>query len=371
MPQPRPAEPGMTLDAVETPALLVDLDAFERNLDRMASLLQGKAARLRPHAKTHKSPPIAKEQIARGAVGACCQKVSEAEILVDGGIADVLISNEIVGATKIARVATLAKRARIGICVDDEGNARDLGRAAVAAGSTIDVLVEIEVGGRRCGVDPGLPAVALAINVAATPGLRFRGLQAYHGSAQHLRDHANRRRAIERAAGLTRETIEALAVAGLDCPVVAGGGTGSLMIDLELGVLNELQAGSYIFMDADYGAAGTTGLATGFENSLTVLSTVMSVPRAGVAICDAGLKAMSFESGPPRIDRPAGVRYAGPSDEHGNLEVPPGATLKLGEKLHLVPGHCDPAVNLYDWYVGHRGNRVARVWPVAARGASA
>jgi 3-hydroxy-D-aspartate aldolase len=371
MVQPRPAEPGMTLDAVETPALLVDLDAYERNLDLMATLLTGRKARLRPHAKTHKSPLIAAEQIARGAVGACCQKVSEAEILVEGGIQDVLISNEVVGASKIARVAALAKRARIGICVDDANVAHELGAAAVAAGSTIDVLVEIEVGGRRCGVDPGAPAVALAKWIASTPGLRFRGLQAYHGSAQHLRYHEERRRAIERAAQLTRETIKALAGAGLPCETVAGGGTGSLMIDLSLGVLNELQAGSYIFMDADYRAAGTTGLEKGFENSLTVLSTVMSVPRAGMAICDAGLKAMTFESGPPRIDEPKGVRYAGPSDEHGNLELAPGTTLKLGEKLRLVPGHCDPAVNLYDWYVGHRGQRVERVWPIAARGASA
>ena len=371
MVQPRPAEPGITLDAVETPALLVDLDAYERNLDRMATLLKGRTARLRPHAKTHKSPLIAAEQIARGAVGPCCQKVSEAEILVEGGVADVLISNEVVGASKIARVAALAKRARIGICVDDASNAHALGAAAVAAGSMIDVLVEIEVGGRRCGVEPGGPAIALAKWVASTPGLRFRGLQAYHGSAQHVRDHANRRRAIERAAQLTSLTVAALAGAGLDCETIAGGGTGSLMIDLELGVLNELQAGSYIFMDADYGAAGTTGLDRGFENSLAVLSTVMSVPRAGVAICDAGLKAMTFESGPPRIDAPKGVRYAGPSDEHGNLELAPGTTLPLGEKLRLVPGHCDPAVNLYDWYVGHRGQRVERVWPIAARGASA
>lgn len=371
MVQPSPAEPGMTLDDVETPALLVDLDAYERNLERMASLLKGRKAKLRPHAKTHKSPLIASEQIARGAVGACCQKISEAEILVEGGVADVLISNEVVGPTKIARVAALAKRARIAICVDDASNAHALGDAAVAAGTVIDVLVEIEVGGRRCGVDPGSPAVALAKWIAKTPGLRFRGLQAYNGSAQHVRDHANRRRAIERAAQGTRETIAALSAVGIACETITGGGTGSLMIDLELGVLNELQAGSYIFMDADYGAAGTTGLDKGFENSLTVLSTVMSVPRAGVAICDAGLKAMTFESGPPRIDDPKGVRYAGPSDEHGNLELAAGTSLKLGEKLRLVPGHCDPTVNLYDWYVGHRGKRVERVWPVAARGASA
>ena len=371
MTQPCPAEPGMTLDEVETPALLVDLDAYERNLDRMASLLAGHRAKLRPHAKTHKSPLIAAEQIARGAVGVCCQKVSEAEILVDGGLRDVLISNEVIGHRKIARVAQLARRARIGICVDDAGNVCDLGDAAMAAGSFIDVLVEIEVGMGRCGVDPGAPAVELARLAAATPGLRFRGIQAYHGSAQHVRDHAERRRAVEHAAGLTRSTLVQLHAAGLDAEIVAGGGTGSLMLDLELGVLNELQAGSYIFMDADYDAAGTTGLSRGFENSLFVLSTVMSVPRAGVAVCDAGLKSMSFESGPPRIDVPAGVTYAGPSDEHGNLVLGPDTVLALGDRIRLIPGHCDPAVNLYDWYVGCRGDRVERVWPVAARGASA
>ena len=371
MVQPCPADAGMPVDAIETPALVVDLDAYERNLDRMAAILAGKPMRLRPHAKTHKSPEIALDQIARGAVGACSQKISEAEILVAGGIQDILISNEVVGAAKIARVAALAARARIGICVDDADNARELGAAAIAAGSRIDVLVEIEVGGGRCGVAPGAEAVALAHLVAATPGLRFRGLQAYHGAAQHIRDHAGRRDAIRRAADLTRTTIAALKVAGLDCPIVAGGGTGSLMIDLELGVLNELQAGSYIFMDADYGAAGTTDLAPGFGNSLFVLATVMSAPRPGIAIVDAGLKAMTFESGPPRIEKPAGIRYAGPSDEHGSLELAPGLSLKRGDRLWLIPGHCDPTVNLYDWYVGVRGPVVERVWPVAARGAGA
>jgi D-serine deaminase-like pyridoxal phosphate-dependent protein len=362
----------MSLDDVETPALIVDLDAYERNLDRMAALLASKPVRLRPHAKTHKSPLVAREQLARGAVGACCQKISEAEIMVAGGIDDVLISNEVVGAAKIARVAALARRARIGVCVDDEGNARDLGAAATRAGSIVDILVEIEVGGERCGVEPGGAAVELARIVASTSGLRFRGLQAYHGGAQHIRDIGARRVAIARAADLTRTTVAALADAGLECATVAGGGTGSLAIDLELGVLNELQAGSYIFMDADYDRVGRApGEAYRFENSLFVLSTVMSVPRTGVAIVDAGLKALAFDSGPPRIVAPAGVAYAGPSDEHGNLALEDGVALALGARLLLVPGHCDPTVNLYDWFVGYRGERVERVWPVAARGASA
>jgi 3-hydroxy-D-aspartate aldolase len=371
MTQPCPAAEGMTVDAIETPALVVDLDTYERNLDRMAAIMAGKPVRLRPHAKTHKSPLIAQEQIARGAIGVCSQKVSEAEILAAGGVKDILISNEIVGANKIARLAALAGKARIGVCVDDADNVRDIGAAGVAAGSRIDVLVEIEVGGGRCGTAPGQAAVELARIVAATPGLRFRGLQAYHGGAQHIRDHGERRTAIGRAADRTRETIAALENAGLDCPVVAGGGTGSLAIDLELGVLNELQAGSYIFMDADYATAGTTDLSPGFENALYVLATVMSVPRPGIAIVDAGLKAMTFESGPPRIDRPSGVRYAGPSDEHGNLELDPGVVLPPGARLWLIPGHCDPTVNLYDWYVGVRNGRVERVWPVEARGAGA
>jgi len=371
MVQPCPARAGMTLDDVDTPALLVDLDAYERNLDRMAALLDGGAAKLRPHAKTHKSPLVASEQIARGAVGVCCQKVSEAAIMVDGGIGDVLISNEVVDAAKLARVAELAKRATIGICVDDADNVRALGAAAVRAGSRILVLVEIDVGAGRCGTAPGAPAVELARLVASTPGLVFRGLQAYHGNAQHIRDADERRAAIARAADLTRSTVAALKEAGLACEILAGGGTGSLAIDLELGLLNELQAGSYIFMDADYDRVGAAPGGIRFENSLHVLAGVMSAPRPGVAIVDAGLKALAFDSGPPRIDAPKGVRYAGPSDEHGNLELDAGTVLAPGTRLKLVPGHCDPTVNLYDWYVGYRGDRVERVWPVAARGAGA
>lgn len=369
MAQTCPAEVGQSLDEIDTPALLVDLAAYERNLKRMAAALAGQAVRLRPHAKTHKSPEIALEQMALGAVGVCCQKVGEAEALVAGGVLDVLVSNQVVGAGKIARLVALAAEANLAVCVDDSRNVAALSTAAAAAGVSLGVLVEIEVGMGRCGVAPGAPALALARQVADSPGLELQGLQAYHGNAQHICSVAERRGAIRQAADLAAETAALLAGAGLACPTISGGGTGSLPFDLEAGVLSELQAGSYIFLDADYARNETPEGAPGFEHSLFVLATVMSRPQPERAVTDAGLKALAFDSGPPPVWQRPGLHYSGPSDEHGTLEVSEGASLDYGEKLLLVPGHCDPTVNLYDWYVGVRDGRVERVWPVAARGA--
>ena len=370
MTQLAPAETGMALDEIDTPALVVDLDAYEHNLATMAERLAGTGVRLRPHAKTHKSPVIGRDQVAHGAIGVCCQKVGEAEVMVEGGVNDVMVSNQVVGPRKTARLAGLARHARISVCVDDAANVVQLGAAAEAFGSALNVLVEIEVGMGRCGVPAGEPAVALAKVVDATRGLSFAGLQAYHGSAQHIRGHGDRRAAAESAAALTRQTVELLAAAGLDCPVLAGGGTGSLEFDLEIGVLNELQAGSYVFMDADYGRNLDAGgdQWRPFENSLFVRAMVMSAPTATRRVTDAGLKALAFDSGMPLVHGRDGVTYEGPSDEHGTLALAEGATLALGDAVMLIPGHCDPTVNLYDWYVGVRGNVVERVWPVAARG---
>jgi 3-hydroxy-D-aspartate aldolase len=290
--------------------------------------------------------------------------------MVEGGLRDVMVSNQVVGPRKIARLAALARHAKISVCVDDAGNVADLGAAAEAFGGTLNVLVEIEVGMGRCGVPAGEPAVNLAKIVDATKGLEFAGLQAYHGGAQHIRGHDDRRAANRDAAALTRETIDLLAAAGLDCAVKAGGGTGSLEFDLEAGVLNELQAGSYVFMDADYGRNLDAGGAPWrpFRNSLFVRATVMSAPTRTCRVTDAGLKALAFDSGLPLVHGLAGATYDGPSDEHGALTLADGAALSLGDAVMLIPGHCDPTVNLYDWYVGLRGDVVERVWPVAARG---
>jgi D-serine deaminase-like pyridoxal phosphate-dependent protein len=372
-----PAAAGMALAEVDTPALVIDLDAFERNLERMAQFVRGAGVRLRAHAKTHKSPDIALRQVALGAVGVCCQKVSEAEAMVAGGIPDVLVSNEVAGAAKLDRLAALARRAKVGVCVDDPDNVAELEAAAAKAGVNLDVLVEIDVGGRRCGAAPGVPATRIAQLVAKSPHLDFAGLQAYHGSAQHVRVADERRDLVRHAAELVEETRRALAAAGLEARIVSGGGTGTCENEAASGVWNELQCGSYIFMDADYArnkrADGSAF--DDYQHALFVYATVMSVPVPERAIVDAGLKAFSVDSGLPLPCKLPGAVYQRPSDEHGVLDlVGCSERPKRGDKVLLIPGHCDPTVNLHDWYVGVRGlgtdsARVECLWPVAARGA--
>lgn len=372
-----PAEPGMPLADVDTPALLIDLDAFERNLRRMADAVAATPARLRPHSKTHKSPIIATMQIAHGAVGVCCQKVSEAETMVRGGVASVLVSNEVVGRRKLDRLAALAREADIAVCSDNLANIAEIAAAAARADVRLPVLVEIDVGGKRCGVAPGAPAVELARTIAASPHLRFGGLQAYHGAAQHIRDHAERKAAIDQAVMLTADTIDALKRAGLSCDIVGGAGTGTFQFEGASGVYTELQAGSYVFMDADYARNRTVdgGTFHDFEHALFVYVTVMSAPIPERAVVDAGHKALSNDSGMPELIGLAGATYHRPSDEHGVLDLTRcNDRPRVGDKLRLIPGHCDPTVNLHDWYVGIRGlagptPHVEAVWPVAARGA--
>lgn len=365
-----PARVGMALADVDTPALLLDLDAFERNLKLLNDSLAGRNIKVRPHAKSHKCPDIAKRQMALGAVGVCCQKVSEAEALIDGGVPDVLVANEVVGAAKIQRLLALAKRAKITVCADNADNIVALDAAAGEAGVRLDVLVEVNVGANRCGAEPGEPAFKLAQQVHACKNLRFAGLQAYQGSAQHLRKTEERRAAIEAACEKVKRTTALLEKAGIPCERVTGAGTGSYMFEATSSIYHELQTGSYIFMDADYAKNDWTesGIPR-FEHSLFLWTTVMSTPAPDRAICDAGLKASSVDSGPPRVFELEGVEYTRASDEHGVLKLDAGVTLALGTKLKLVPGHCDPTVNLYDHYVCVRGGRVEALWPIAARGA--
>ncbi len=372
MVQPPPARVGDHVDDIETPALIVDLDAFERNLKIMQETADRLGVKLRPHAKTHKSPVVAMRQMALGAVGQCCQKVGEAEAMVDGGILDVLVSNEVVGRRKLDRLAALAGRARIGVCVDHPDQISALAESVAVFDTRIEVLVEIDVGAGRCGVAPGEPAVELVKAIEAAPGLSFGGLQAYHGSAQHIRGWGERRQAIRKAADGVKMTKDALAAAGIDCPRVTGAGTGSFEFEAETGLWDEIQCGSYAFMDADYGRnfdeAGDP--VSGFRNSLFVLASVMSAPAPGRAVCDAGHKSSAIDSGLPAVHGRADVTYAGASDEHGSLVVGAGAeALGLGDKVWLIPGHCDPTINLHDWFVAIRGGRVEALWPVAARGA--
>ena len=367
-----PAEIGMSLDEVDTPSLVIDLDAFERNLRCLADRVQGSGVRLRPHAKTHKCPVIALKQIELGAVGVCVQKVSEAEAMVYGGVRDVLVTNEIVGRQKLRHLMALAHTARIGVCVDDRSQVAALDDAAGEAGVTLPVHVEINMGGNRCGVEPGAPALDLARLVADATHLSFAGLQAYHGSAQHLRGWAERQQAIAGAVAKAALTRDLLARNGIACDNITGAGTGTFEFEAGSGVYTELQCGSYIFMDADYGRnLDRDGRATrAFEPSLFVWATVMSRPTGERAIVDAGLKALAMDSGPPTVWEEPAATYERASDEHGRLGIAAATNrLQLGDKVRLVPGHCDPTVNLYDWYVAVRGDRVEALWPITARGA--
>jgi 3-hydroxy-D-aspartate aldolase len=370
MPLPPPASPGIPLDEVDTPALVLDLDALDGNLLRMADAVKESGVRLRPHAKCHKCAEIARRQVGAGAVGVCSQKVSEAEALVRGGVADVLVTNEIVGRQKTERLARLAREAKVAVLADDAGNVADLDAAALAEGVRLDVLVEIDVGAHRCGIEPGVPAAELACSIAACRGLRFAGLHAYHGSAQHVRGPGERRAAIAAAAEKAEFTKTLIEKAGIPCETITGAGTGTFMLESASRVFNEIQPGSYVFMDADYNRNVWEEGWPRFEQSLFVLATVMSAPSPAHAVLDAGLKASSVDSGLPQVHERPGVEYFKASDEHGVLKIAAGAKApKLGEKLLLVPGHCDPTVNLYDWFVCVRKGKVEALWPVTARGA--
>lgn len=363
------AQPGDHLSAVDTPALILDLDAFERNLERMAAALRGSNVRLRAHAKSHKCPEIALRQVALGAVGICCQKVSEAAVFVAAGIQDVLITNQVMGDAKLRHLAVLARGARMGVLVDHPQQVQALANAAEAHAVTLDVYVEVNVGANRCGVEPGDAAVQLARQIMASPSLRFAGLQCYQGPAQHLRAPQDRAAAIGSAVAAARVTRQAIESCGIAVERVTGAGTGSFVHERDSGVFNEIQAGSYIFMDRDYGDNQRGEGDIAFEHALFVRTTVMSRTTAERAVVDAGLKASSVDSGMPVVWQRSDLRYLKAADEHGVLATADAAALSLGDQLMLVPGHCDPTVNLYDELVCVRGERVEALWPIAARGA--
>jgi 3-hydroxy-D-aspartate aldolase len=366
-----PAEIGMALEDVSTPALIVELDAFERNVRKMGEFARAMGVRHRAHAKTHKSVDIARVQMnLGGACGICCQKVSEAEAMVAGGVDDVLVSNQVVDPGKIDRLARLATKTRILVCVDDPGNVDDLSAAAVRHGATIECLVEIDVGAGRCGVQ-WQSGADLAKKIGQATGLTFSGLQAYQGAAQHLRGFNERKAKIDAAIRQVSDAVAMLEAAGLACDIIGGAGTGTYCFEGASRIYNELQCGSYIFMDADYQRLrNERGEAISeFENSLFIWTSIMSHAKEDTAICDAGLKSLSVDSGLPVIHGRDDLEYIKCSDEHGVISDPNKA-LKLNDKLKLVPGHCDPTCNLHDWYVGLRNGKVECLWPITARGMS-
>jgi 3-hydroxy-D-aspartate aldolase len=368
-----PALPGMNEADIQTPCLVLDLDALERNVVKMGERAAAMGVRHRAHGKMHKSVDVAKLQERLGnSVGVCCQKVSEAEVFARGGITDVMISNQVRDPMKIDRLARMPKLgARVLVCVDDPENVADLSAAAQKHGTEIEALVEIDCGAGRCGVTTSQDVVNIARLIDAAPGLKFAGIQAYQGAMQHLDLYQDRKQKIDIAVAMVADAVNALTASGLDCDIVGGGGTGSYYFEGNSGVYNELQCGSYAFMDADYGRIldekGTRIDAGEWENAMFILTSVMSHSKADKAIVDAGLKAQSVDSGLPVVFGRDDVTYIKCSDEHGVVDDPTGA-LKVNDKLRLVPGHCDPTANVHDWYVGVRGGKVESVWPVSARG---
>lgn len=378
---------GQPVAAIDTPALVVDLDAMQRNLSRMAEFARKHDMRWRPHAKMHKSSAIARLQMQAGAVGVCVQKTSEAEAMVAGGVNNIFISNEVIAPAKLARVADLAhqvaaERGQLAIAVDSVEGVRRLAhemneRRRGGQPAIIDVFVEIDVGQGRCGVTPGQSAVDLALEVRKHPPLRFAGLQAYHGKAQHLRTPRERREAIAIVARDVRFTKKLIEDEGVRVGLVTGAGTGSMLYETASGVYGELQAGSFLFMDADYAANERDPAQPAFEHALFVKSQVMS---SGLlhAVCDAGHKSHAIDSGLPKVltMEPTGeLEYANGGDEHGILRPANGnqRVPRLDETIWLVPGHCDPTVNLHGHMVGVVGGlekgRVDKIIRVDARGA--
>ena len=368
-----PALPGMAEADIQTPCLIIDLEQLEYNLKRMADILAPYGVKLRAHAKMHKSVDVARQQHEiGGASGICCQKVSEAEVFARAGITDILVTNQVCDPLKITQLAGIAATGcRLSVCVDDLANIAALSAEAVKQNTQILCLVELECGAGRCGVSHPDEVTKLAVAIDAADGLIFNGLQAYHGSIQHEQGYGQRKQAVEQVIIKVKACLDSLSQVGLTCRVVSGGGTGSFIFEASSGVYTEIQCGSYAFMDADYGRIqnqdGQRFDQAEWRNALFILTGVMSTAVPGQAVCDAGLKVQSMDSGLPVIFGRDDIRYTTCSDEHGIIEDKQNK-LSINDKLRLVPGHCDPTCNLHDWYVCVRKGQVEEVWPISARG---
>lgn len=365
---------GESLWSLPTPALVIDLDAMESNLHRMANFFEARRVNLRPHTKTHKCPIIARKQLDLGAVGVCAAKVSEAEVMVRAGIDNVLITSPVVTKDKIDRVIALAQQSSaIQIVVDQTKTVRDLNEAAAKAGVLLHVLIDLNLGQNRTGIALGNPAVKLAEAIRSSPSLHFGGLQAYAGNVQHEVGFENRQKASRKVISDARETKYLIEKGGSEVPLLSVGGTGTYNIDSEIDGVTDVQAGSYLFMDVNYrGVGGRTGpIYDDFQPSLLVLATAISQPVTGQITIDAGFKAFATDQEPPQPLNIGGVTYRWAGDEHGILTLEePSRNIRLGDKLLLIASHCDPTVNLYDRYYCVRDERVTEVWPILGRGHS-
>ncbi|MFQ5873497.1 MAG: DSD1 family PLP-dependent enzyme [Dehalococcoidia bacterium] len=356
--------PGTPKEELDTPALLIDLPVMESNISRMADFFRGLKANLRPHAKHHKCPIVGHKQIEAGAIGLCCAKVGEAEALVAGGIGEILITSQVVGATKIARLLGLARQAHVTVAVDNAENVADLSEASRRAGVELDVVVEVNVGQNRCGVLPGEPVLRLANAVQKAKDLRFAGVMGYEGHLVAIEDYETRASRAKLDIQKLIDSVELLERSGVPVGIVSSGGTGTYNITGTLPKITEVQAGSYLFMDTQY-----RGVLTDFDCAASVLATVISRPSKGLAVVDAGRKAVSNDHGMPQVKDLPGATLVGLSEEHGNIAVEgEAANLKVGDKIEIIPSHTDTTVNLHDYYFTMRDDSLEAVWEIAGRG---
>lgn len=352
---------------LDTPALLIDLDKMEANINNMAEYFSGIHTDLRPHLKTHKTPIIAHKQIKAGAIGITCAKLGEAEAVVHAGIQDVLIANQVVGTQKIARLLSLAKHSEIMVAVDSAENVQDLSDAATAIGASIRILVEVNIGMNRCGIEPGEQVLDLVHQICKCPNLKFEGLMGYEG---HTVAKPNR---VEREKR-TREDMQHLVNTkyliekhGIEVHIMSGGGTGTFDITGSIPEMTEIQAGSYVFVDSTYNKV--EGVGENFDCALSLLASVVSRPESNRLIVDSGMKVLTNEFGNPQPIGYTGLELTGLSEEHGKMEVSNNQIpLKPGDKLEILPTHCCTTVNLHDRYYGIRDNMVECCWEITARG---
>ena len=360
---------GMHKTELDTPALLIDLDKFEANIQTMAAYFTTVNTMLRPHVKTHKTPIISHKQIAAGAIGVTCAKLGEAEAVIHAGIRDVLIANQIVGTQKIARLINLAKHSEIMVAVDSPQNVQAISDAASAKGATVRMLVEVNIGMDRCGVESGKPALELANLIHKSPNVSFEGLMGYEGHTVSRPDHSERNAAAREAMQLLVDAKHYLEKHNVAVPIMSGGGTGTFNITGSITEMTEVQAGSYVFMDSTY--RNVEGVGEHFECSLSVLATVVSRPTSDRIIVDTGLKVLAKEFGIPQPIGIEGIEMTGLSEEHGKMQVSDeNVSLNPGDKLEILPSHCCTTVNLHDRYYGIRDGIVESVWEIAARGRS-
>ncbi|MBN1344828.1 MAG: DSD1 family PLP-dependent enzyme [Phycisphaerae bacterium] len=356
---------GKPLDAADTPALLLDVDAAEANLQTMAEYFNGRPCKLRPHFKSHKCTTLARRQVALGAVGITCAKLGEAEVLAAAGINDILIANQVVGAVKMPRLVEVARRSTLRVAVDSQANVRELSQAASAAGVEVGLLIEVDVGMRRCGVPPGEPALELARFIKTCPGVRFDGIQAYEGHLVCRPDPDERATLTRRDMQLAVDTRRLIERAGIEVPILSGGGTGTYDITGPMDGIDELQSGSYALMDCSY-----VRIRLEFRNAMNVLATVISKPDPKRVVLDVGLKGLSCEFGPPTlVDRPGDEIPFLASEEHVGVNLCGDHPAEIGQKLRLIPSHGCTTCNLYRQYVVHRNAVIEDVWPIEGAGA--